>query len=72
MMSGVAGTPVTRQPGSTSRVTTAPAPMKAPAPTVMPCRTAALLPMVDPTPSWTDPSTFAPGKTETKSPRTVL
>jgi lipopolysaccharide/colanic/teichoic acid biosynthesis glycosyltransferase len=58
---GRAGTPTTTWSGSTSRVTTAPAPTNTPVPTDSPCRTAALLPTVTPDASRTDPATFAPG-----------
>src|SRR5262245_37515164 len=43
-----AGTPATTAPGATSRVTTAPAPIRAPAPTVTPARMTAPLPIEAP------------------------
>lgn len=60
-----AGTPFTTTPGGTSRVTQAPAPTVASAPTVSPCNTAAVVPISTPSPIRQVPDTAASGPTVT-------
>src|SRR4029450_5973736 len=63
-----AGTPITVAPAATSRVTTAPAPTTAKAPTRKPARTTAPAPICAPSPMMTRPASTDPGDRCTKSP----
>src|SRR4051794_32323682 len=67
----LAGTPTAVASAGTSRVTTAPAPMKAARPTDSPCSTVAFAPTVADSEIEQFPDTAASGKREENSPSSV-
>src|SRR4051812_39327721 len=63
-----AGVPCTRTPEGTSRTTTAPAPIVASSPIVVPLTTVAPMPIVAPAPIRALPPIFAPGLSTAPAP----